>query len=321
MITGIDCSKDLLDLANIEDNQKVCFTGKFSNEKQGFEKLLKHVEKSTLIVMEATGPYYMQLAMFLKMKDLPVAVVNPLVIRRFCQMRMSRTKTDKKDAILIAQYGLLEKPTEWKAPSELVIQVQQTGTYVEGLKKRKQIVYNQLHAFKHTGQLSKQLEKELEEEIEEYDKKIAEKEKEISGLLEKEHGNLLKNLKSIPGIGDRSAGLLIITTNGFNNFTSYKQITSYFGLAPRIYESGTSVKGKAKICKMGMSQVRKTLYMAAKSAIKYNKGCKDLYERLRAKGKAYRVALIAVVNKLIKQAFAIAKTGVSYQADFVCCQK
>jgi transposase len=312
MTTGIDCSKDFLDLANIEDCQKVSFTGKFSNDKEGFEKLLKHVEKSALIVMEATGPYYMQLAIFLKGKGLLVAVVNPLVIRRFCQMRMSRAKTDKKDAILIAQYGLLEKPAEWKAPSELVIQIQQTETYVEGLKKRKQIANNQLHAFKHTGQLSKPLEKEIEEEIEGYNKKIAEKEKEILGLLEKEHGKLLKNLKSIPGIGDRSAILLILTTNGFNNFASYKQLISYFGLAPRIYESGSSVRGKARICKMGMSQVRKTLYMAAKSAILYNKTCKELYDRLRAKGKAYRVALIAVVNKLIKQAFAIAKSETAY---------
>lgn len=315
MITGIDCSKDFLDVALIEGN-KVSFTGKFSNEKSGFKKLFKQIKDSKLVVMEATGPYYLPIAFFLKEKNIPVSVVNPLIIRRFCQMRLSRTKTDKKDAILIAQYGETEKPKPWEAPSNLILQIQQMETYLEGLKKRKLMVSNQLHSFKHSGKLCKALGVELEEEIQGYKKKILEKEKEIKTLLEKEYKKMLENLKSIPGIGDRSAILLTITTDGFRHFESYKQVISYFGLAPRIYESGKSVRGKAKICKMGMSQVRKTLYMAAKSAIRSNKACKELYERLREKGKAYRVALIAVVNKLIKQVFAIAKSGILYQLDF-----
>lgn len=106
--------------------------------------------------------------------------------------------------------------------------------------------------------------------------------------------------------------MLIIATDGFGMFENYKQVISYFGLAPRIYESGTSVKGKGHICKMGMGQMRKVLYMAATSAIRCNKACKELYDRLRTKGKPYRVALIAAVNKLIKQAFAIAKSGKPY---------
>lgn len=316
MITGIDCSKDFLDVALIE-GEKVIFTGKFSNQTVGFEKLLKHLKGIELVVMEATGPYYLPLALFLKENQIPVSVVNPLVIKRFCQMKLSRAKTDKKDAILIAQYGQMERPTLWEAPDDLTFEIQQIETYLEGLKKRRTIVYNQLHSFTHTGKLSKALEKDLKREIEEYDSKISDKEREIQQLLENEYGKTLEHLKTIPGIGKRSATLLIVTTNCFKNFKSYKQVISYFGLAPRIFESGKSVRGKARICKMGMSQVRKTLYMAAKSAIKCNKACKELYDRLRAKGKAYRVALIAVVNKLIKQAYAIVSNGSPYRSDFV----
>ena len=315
MITGIDCSKDSLDVAIIEGD-KPKFLDKYLNSIKGFEKLYRSIKSSELIVMEATGPYYLPVASFLKKKGLPVSVVNPLVIKRFCQMSLSRAKTDKKDAILIARYGQSQKPALWEAPSDELLHVQQLETYLEGLKKRKTMVSNQLHAFEHTGKLGNTLKKQLDKELEEYEEKISQTEKEIKEQLGQEQGDMLNNLISIPGIGERSACLLTITTNGFKDFECYKQLISYYGLAPRIFESGSSVRGKAHICKMGMSQVRKTLYMAAKSALRYNKTCKSLYERLRAKGKAYKVALIAVVNKLIKQAFAIAKSGIPYRSDF-----
>lgn len=316
MVTGIDCSKDFLDIA-ITDDSRCIYNGKFSNNRDGFNELLAHIKDSSLVVMEATGPYYLPVAFFCYEHGISVSVVNPLIIRRFCQMRMSRAKTDKKDAVMIARYGESEKPSLWKAPSDLVIKLQQIRTYIAGIEKRKSIVYNQYHAFSHTSKLSEGLAKEMELEIKEYDKKIAAKEKELAELMQKEYGSTMENLKSIPGIGEKSATLLVITTDSFKNFESYKQVISYYGLSPRIFESGKSVKGKAHICKMGMSQVRKTLYMAAKSAIRYNKPCRDLYERLRLKGKPYRVALIAAVNKLIKQAFAVTKNNVRYSADFV----
>lgn len=314
MTTGIDCSKDFLDLVVISD-EKTVYTGKVTNDQKGFLALLKHVE-GTHVVVEATGPYNLPLALFLAEHEIKVSVVNPLVIRRFSQMRMSRTKTDRKDALLIAQYGQTEKPDLWKPPSALTFQLQQLETYLEMLKKMKRMLSNQLHAFKASGVLLKDFEEEIQGQIDDFDIKISEQEKKINDLINQEYSGLMKNLKSIPGIGDRCATLMIINTRGFQDFQSYRQVISYFGLSPRIFESGTSVKGKAKICKMGMSQVRKTLYMGALSAVRYNKTCKALYDRLREKGKAYRVAMIAVVNKLIKQVFAIAKSNQSYQVDY-----
>ncbi len=186
-----------------------------------------------------------------------MSVVNPLVIKRFSQMRMSRAKTDRKDALLIAQYGLTEKPDLWSPPNDLIFQLQQLEAYLEGLKKRKGILSNQLHSFKSSGVLSKPLEEEIQEEIEGYNYKIKVNEQKINKLINQEYGELMANLKSIPGIGDRCAAVMIINTRGFRDFRSHKQVISYFGLSPRIFESGTSVKGKAKICKMGMSQAER----------------------------------------------------------------
>ena len=97
-----------------------------------------------------------------------------------------------------------------------------------------------------------------------------------------------------------------------HGFENYRQLSSYFGLCPRIYDSGKSVHGKAHICKIGMGWIRKLLYMCSISAIRYNKACAALYVRLKEKGKPIKVILIAVANKLLKQIFAIVKSNSVY---------
>lgn len=314
MVTGIDCSKDYFDIAVLKGG-KVTFSSRFANNSKGFMDMLPHI-LDTHVAMEATGPYYFQLARFVHGSGIRVSVINPLVIRRFAQMRMSRAKTDKKDAMVIAEFAHMTSPKLWEPPTEAIQSIRNLETYLEGLKQRRHMLSSQLHAFEAAGTIDKLLYNEIKEEVESHDKKIKEKERQIEGLIKQHYAEMAGNLRSVPGIGPRSVSMLIIATDGFNMFENYKQVISYFGLAPRIYESGTSIKGKGHICKMGMGQIRKVLYMAATSAIKCNKACKELYERLRAKGKPYRVAMIAAVNKLIKQVFAIAKSGEPYKVQF-----
>lgn len=314
MVTGIDCSKDYFDITVLKDGKAV-FKGRFSNNAVGFRDMLPHVLQ-THVVMEATGPYYFQLARFVHDSGIKVSVVNPLTVRRFAQMRMTRAKTDKKDAMVIAEFAQMTSPRLWEPPTEAIQHIRNVETYLEGLKQRRHMLSNQLHAFEAAGTIEELLYKEIKEELENHDNRIRDKERQIELLIKENYAEMATHIRSIPGIGPRSVSMLIIATGGFGMFENYKQVISYFGLAPRIYESGTSVKGKGHICKMGMGQVRKVLYMAATSAIRCNKACKNLYERLRSKGKPYRVALIAAVNKLIKQVFAIAKSGKPYIPQF-----
>lgn len=313
MVTGIDCSKDYFDVAVLKEGRP-SFTGRFSNDRQGFKEALVRL-KGSHVTMEATGPYYFPLARFLYEAGERVSVANPLVLRRFSQMRMSRAKTDRKDAVLIAEFTQMTAPKLWEPPSKAVQQIRNLEMYIEGQKKCRQILSNQLHALEASGTLSGGLKEDIEAELEGYDSRVCSKEKEIEGLIRKHYKEMAANLRSIPGIGPRSVALLITLTDGFSMFENYRQVISYFGLAPRIYESGSSVRGRNHICKMGMGQMRKVLYMAATAAIRCNQACKELYERLRAKGKPYKVALIAAVNKLIKQVFAIAKSGKPYQVQ------
>jgi len=123
-------------------------------------------------------------------------------------------------------------------------------------------------------------------------------------------------LRSIPGIGRKTAGLRLLFAGGFTRLDNYRQLIAKAGLSPREYTSGTSVRGKVRITEMGGALIRGKLFMCSFAAREFNVACKALYDGLIAKGKNGKAALIAFCNKLLKQAFAIVKSGAPYRADF-----
>lgn len=313
---GIDISKSYFDVA-VEGNKQYQHY-KFSNDVAGFKELKRVLKGNDYwFVMEASGPYYLKLACYLESSGFSLSVVNPLVIRRFCQMRLTRAKTDKKDAVMIAEYGKAESPTAWKPEAGYMLEMRQLLAYAEQLDKSRTGYIRQLEAFKQSPCLSKTVKKGLDKSIKDTAAQIAAVEKQMECIIKLHHKDLFDRLKSIPGIGKKTGMTLVVISGGFTKFENAKQLSSYVGLSPRIFESGTSVKGKARICKMGMSRIRSMLYVCSWSAIKYNKACKSLYERMVAKGKPKMVALIAVANKLLKQCFAVATRGSYYNENYL----
>jgi transposase len=308
---GVDISKEYFDVSLPTGSHYLHH--QFSNNPKGFKDLLKLLPSDASVVMEASGTYYLQLAFYLHEKGVSVSVVNPLVIRRFCQMRMVRTKTDKKDAQMIAEYGKTEQPASWEPPAAYMLELKQMQAVIHQLKKQQSALQRQKEAFKHSPFVSKVALHSIDVSLQTNSNEQEHLEKEMQLLIQEHHGQMHQNIQTIPGIGKKAALLLIAISNGFTKFQTAKQLCSYLGVCPRIYESGKSVRGKAKITKMGAGGIRAILYLCSWSAIKYNKACKELYERLLEKGKPKMVALIAVVNKLIRQAFAIATKGVLYK--------
>jgi transposase len=109
---------------------------------------------------------------------------------------------------------------------------------------------------------------------------------------------------------------LLLFAGGFTRLDNYRQLIAMAGLSPREHTSGTSIRGKVRITKMGGGLIRSKLFVCSFSAKRSNLACQALFDRLVAKGKNKKLALIAVCNKLLKQAFAIIKSGVPYQTDF-----
>lgn len=316
-VVGVDISKATFDAYFLDAAGKK-HQLKLENGQQGFQSLLSSLpkEKKVKIVMEASGPYYYQLASFLYEKGIEVAVMNPLVIKRFCQMQLKRTKTDKADAQAIFQYGSLMQTKPWQPLKENYLKIKQLYSRQKQLLKYQHATQRQLEAFLAAGQVDEWLKQQMREDLEKTKKTVKDIDDQLEQLIEQQNGTLKEQLESIPGIGPKASLLLIVCLRGFEGFDNYRQIISYVGLSPRIYESGTSLKGKARICKMGMGQLRACLYMAAISAKRANGACKQLYERLRSRGKTHKQAMIAVVNKLLKQAFALVQSGELYNPEY-----
>jgi len=313
---GIDISKESFDVALQETESYKHY--KFSNDSNGFKQFGKLLNKQEhWCVMEASGPYYQKLALYLQVNEITLSVVNPLVIRRFCQMRLVKAKTDKKDAVMIAEYGKTEKPQAWKADAPYLLELKQMQAYLEQLNKSRTGFIRQMDAFKQSPKLNKEVKKGIAKMIKTTEMQMAQVEQKMEEIIRKYHNQMFEQVKSIPGVGKKTSLLLVVISGGFTKFENAKQLSSYVGLSPRIFESGTSVKGKVRICKMGMSRVRAMLYVCSWSAIKCNKACKELYQRLVEKGKAKQVALIAVANKILKQAFAVATKNEFYKAEII----
>lgn len=313
VVVGFDISKDNFDVALPHSSKAGYQHLKFTNTVTGFKKLCTQLPAGSHCVMEASGVYYLPLAVYLHGQGMQVSVVNPLTIKRFAQMRLMRAKTDKKDAAIIADYGKVENPILWQPRPEHMLQMQQLQALQDNFTTQLTRLTNQLKTFKSSGVENKFAHHLLVLEINHIKKQVASLQAELVRLTQTFHQDLFARLQTIKGIGKRAAMTLILITDGFTRFANSKQVCAYVGLSPRIFESGTSVKGKAKICKMGMSRMRKLLYLCAMRARTCNKACKEMFERLKEKGKNGKLALIAIANKLLRQAFAIGKSQMSYQ--------
>lgn len=307
---GIDISKETFDVVNKSGKHM-----QYSNDRKGFSKFVKRVPEGSICVMEVTGIYHLNLAKFLYSEGINVSVVNPLRIKRFVQMRLRRNKTDKADAQMISQYAQSQEVQLWKPALAIIEQSKDIYQIMEQYIEFRAGLKNKLDGLK-SKNAPKELIKNIVSQIDQISSAIDELQAKLDELIKDFNPLMLSNISSIVGIGQRTAALLIISTEGFENFDSAKQLCSYFGLAPTETSSGTSVNGKCKISKMGNPLVRKKLYMCSLQASRYNRTCMDLYQRLLAKGKPKKLALIAVANKLLKIVFAIAKSGIPYDREY-----
>jgi transposase len=307
---GIDISKEIFAVSFSSVDHK-----QFENGSKGFKQLRKHLPENPHVVMEQTGPYHLKLALFLVEEGVTVSVVNALTIKRFTQMRLKITKTDKADAEMIRQYAKWDKPLEWTPPSDFIIEAKALEQLAQLLVKQSTALKNQKHSIVKT-KVSKSALQLIQRHINQIQRDLKKIDQQLEALVKEHMGDLLSVTTSVPGIGKKTAIALIIATNGFQNFESAKQLSSFFGLAPTVRLSGSSIKGKSRISKTGKKEVRNLLFMCSFTAYKHNGACKKLYDRLVAKGKSPKLALIAVANKLLKQVIAIAKSGIPYDPAY-----
>jgi transposase len=308
---GVDISKDVFDVV---DEKGV--HNQFINTQEGFKYFLKTLTNKSHCVMEATGYYHYQLAYFLVENNILVSVENPLSVKRFIQMKLSKIKTDKSDAKMIFEYAQHVTLKLWKGESEDQQECLQIIRMLSVYSKQSTALKNKIHGEKTLGNTNTVVVKSINRSLKSIKKEVDLLEKQLLEIVKKTHQDLLTRLESIPGLGRKTSMMLIVLTDGFNRFETASALCSYSGLTPTIRQSGSSISGRPRISKMGNPKLRNLLFMCSFTACKYNKACKAIYDRIVGKGKSKKLALIAVCNKLLKQAFAVAKSGLIYDQNY-----
>lgn len=316
-IVGIDIAKKKFDIALFFNNK---FKSKvFDNTPVGFAQLLDWLAQQGVtqacFAMEATGVYFEALATSLAAAAQTVFVINPAQVKHYAQSQLTRGKTDKSDARIIAQFVASHRDqlTPWQAlPPERRI--------LRDLFRRLEALKDLLH--QEANRLESAQQAEVVASIQAVIETLNTQIESVKALIRKhidDHPDLRKQrdlLESIPGVGGNTCALLLAELP-FDNFSCAKAAAAFAGLSPAPYESGSSVRGKSRLSKVGSPSLRKGLYFPAVTASRYNPLLRLFYLRLLANGKTKMAALGAVMRKLVHLAFAILKSGKPFDPDFL----
>lgn len=287
---GIDVGKATLD---------ICFSDKIttlSNHPPSIKKWIKEIAKNKaieLVLCEATGGYERTLVKELQKQEIPVFVEHANKIRSFAKSKGQLAKTDRIDAKLIMEYASTMKPQA--KPQYLSESAEEIRDL---LKRRNQLLDDKI---RETARLDKgyrtKIKKFVLSHIKFLEKQLDCVQKEIDQLAaQAEIQKDVELLTSIPGIGQQTA-LMILTLLPEMGSLKNKSLAALVGVAPFNRDSG-QCRGK-RFIQGGRKTLRKALYMAAVAAIRWNQPLATFYRRLRAKGKCGKVAIVAVMNKLL----------------------
>ncbi len=291
LVIGVDVSKSFLDIAwGSKDPKPV----RFNNDAQGMQRALKRIrrKKPHLIVLEATGGLEKPFMALLQSEGWNVARIQPTRIRQFARSNGTFAKNDRIDARIIAAYGEAFDPRPTPKPSP------QQERLAALVRRRAELIEMRVSESNRLSTAHSSIRDSISEHIEILNKRIEEVEKEIDALVaaEEEISEEVAIMESMPGVGRVTAVSLAALVPELGKLSG-KQISALVGLAPYSRDSGRK-RGRRHIYG-GRADARRVLYMAALSAIRFNPVLKEFYQRLKAKGKPFKVIIVAVMRKML----------------------
>jgi transposase len=261
---------------------------------------------ATLIVLEATGSYWITLAVTLHQADYTLSVVNPAQVHAFARSLPRRAKTDALDAQVLAIFAAERVPERWTPPEQVYHELRQRLLVRDGLLTIRQQAPNQRHALEQWPVHIQAALEALDTVVAECEGQLQRLEGEIAQVLhEGAWAESAALLGTITGIGLVTTAWLLVATLNFRACRAGEAAAAYAGLVPLAHESGTSVRGRRQIGHAGHARLRTALYMASLSAVRYNPVIRAQYQRLRAAGKPVKVARCAAARKLLHIAYAV----------------
>lgn len=312
---GIDVSRAELKIARSEGEQWKIET--IENATAPISRWIRSLDSlgAVQLVLEATGTYSSKLVHALHRFDVPFSVITPRQASQFSGVLNNITKNDERDACCLSLYGRHMQPPLYQMPSPQQERLKQLYTLLGQLKKQRQAINNQLHALsQHANPVQTALDV-MQQTASFLSQQIETIEQEICAHTGPELQILVEKTTSVKGIGPKTALALLVATDGLKHFTDVKQLVKFVGLAPKQHRSGT-LATKAHINRAADPELRALLYMATWSACKSNKACIELRKRLKNKGKAPKVILIALAHKLLRQVWGVLKNDRPFDNDF-----
>ena len=298
---GIDISKETLDLAFSNEETVV----RFDNTPKGCRKLAAQLTRRSPrgIVFEATGPYHRELEAALAAAGLAYTKANPRRVRRFADVVGVHAKTDATDAKLLARFAATVEMTQTVRTSDLLQALRELTSARQGLIADRTALKNRGHV-----QRSKFLIRQNEARLALIKNQIKAIDREVGLLIkqEKELAARVDILVSVPGISTLTAVVLLTEMPELGTLDQ-RQVASLAGLAPHPRDSG-KWKGK-RFISGGRATLRRALYMPALVASRFNADLKAKYDTLIDARKPAKVAITAIMRKLIILANALIRGG------------
>jgi transposase len=312
LFVGVDVGgKDLVVSAGPHGAE--AWSGTFSNDTEGHRKLIHALGtgKGTVrVVVEATGTFHLDLALALAAKrGLEVMVANPHAARSFARANMRRAKTDKVDAVVLRDFAERMPFQPWRAPSTAMLRFRMVTRHMASLVTDQTVIKNRLSAAQVTAETPDFVVDDLEEQLKSIGERIARCQAEARRLVDadQELAEAFASLDSAPGIGERSAVLLLGELGLLDPSMSPDEVVGHAGLDPRPVQSGTRGNGvmARKISKVGNARVRAAMYMVALTASRQKGPVREFYERLTARNKPAFVAQVAVMRRMLRVAWVL----------------
>jgi len=322
MILGVDVAKDKVDVA-LFDGKQCIVSGQFNNTLAGFKKLVKWLgnkgSKQVWACLESIGRYGDEMATYLHKKDHRVSMVNPARIKKYAQSQLQRNKTDKLDARIIADFCRTQEPALWAPPAPEKRDLQEMVRRLNGLIKAQTREQNRLQ----TGLHSEVVKTSIRESLTFIAHQIKQLETQIQDHID--HYPDLKHdqelLTSIPGIGNKTAFIILGELPEVERFDRVSQVVAYCSLSPQVHTSGTTVRKQTRLTKTGNQNIKTALYFPAISAIRFNPIVKALAARLESRGREKMVIIGAAMRKLVHLVYGILKSGQPFDPCYAAnCQ-
>lgn len=276
------------------------------------------IPATTLVVMEATGAYWQGLAVTLHRAGWGVSVVSPASVRDHARSRHRRAKTDALDAALLVDYARRQSPARWSPPPAEITALHLLLRQRDDLVAMRTQTRNRQHALAQLPGVASEVTTPLgtvarviEEQIAVLDAAIKQRAAATVPLAAE-----IARLRTIGGVGLLTAAVVLTEIQPVRSNMTARQVVAYAGLDPAPHESGSSVRGAGHVSKTGNARLRQAVYMAAVTAARCNPVFKEFYERLVARGKRKRVALVAVARKVLVVMVTLLLHGRDFDPDW-----